>query len=155
MNDLNDPKIRPLTVEVAASLGLEQAFVAFLFAASRPACFDYWVESPERGWTSRVPSNVDVAYPLWCTNGDQMLLCEGQGRRWFRQGYHDGDEARDVAKSVQGLLADLFFRMSDSESAEEDLRAAATSGGFRYFEKVDAAAWNERHTVVKAIDEQE
>lgn len=154
MNDLNDPKVKPLTREAAANLGLEPEFVAFLFSGSRPACFDYWVENPDKGWTCYVPPDVDVAYPLWCTNGDQTLVCVGQGRRWFMHGYHDDVEVHDIASTVQGLLADLFFKMYDSEATVEELRDAAVSCGFRYLDRVISAGWKERDQVVKAIDEQ-
>ena len=158
--ELSDPKVRPITPEVAARLGFEPEFMAFLFAKSRPACFSYWVESPEKGWTSQVPSHVDAAFALWSTNADQTLVCEGQGRRWFIHGFHDDPETEDIASTVQGLLAELFFTMAESDATVVELREGAKSCGFRHVEQVIAVIegpeddyFEEKDRVLKDIDE--
>jgi hypothetical protein len=140
MTDLNHPTVKPLTLDAAIALALEPEFVAFVFAESRPPCFDYWVESYDRGWTCFVPDQVEVAYPLWSTNADQTLVCVGQKRLWFMQGHHDDPDTYDIAETVQGLLADLFIKLYESEATIEDLRNAATSCGFRHVDDVIAFA---------------
>ncbi len=159
MRDLNHPKVKSLTPGIAAALNFEPSLVSFLFSASRPACFDYWVESPDEGWTCNVPPHVDVAYPLWCTNADQTLVCVGQGRQWFMHGSHDSPETHDIATTVQGLLADLFFTLFESETTPEKLREAAACCGFRYVEDIITVGetrqddyWNEKDRMVKEID---
>ena len=135
MSDLNHPKVKLLTPDVARQLALGAVFTDFLFAQSRPGCFSFWVDPPTRGWTSYVPDHVDVAYPLWSTNADQTLLCVGENRRWFMQGYHDGMEPCDIANTVQGLLANLFFAMSDAGATDDELREAAKTCGFHYLDE--------------------
>src|SRR5215471_11569969 len=74
MDDLNHPKVKPFTREVASALAIDPTFVDFVFAENRPECFRYWVEDVNGGWTCYVPEEFDVAYPLWCTNADQTLI---------------------------------------------------------------------------------
>ncbi len=69
--DLNHPKVKSLTRDVASLLGFDDRFTDFVFAESRPPCFDYRVEPPEGGWTCHIPDEYELAYPLWSQNADQ------------------------------------------------------------------------------------
>lgn len=83
MDDLNHPKVKPFTREIASALAIDPAFVDFVFAEKRPECFRYWVEDVTGGWTCYVPDDFDVAYPLWCTNADQTLILVNESTASF------------------------------------------------------------------------
>jgi len=74
MDDLNHPKVKPFTREIASALAIDRSFADFVFAINRPECFRCWVEDVNSGWTCYVPHDIDVVYPLWCTNLDQTLI---------------------------------------------------------------------------------
>jgi hypothetical protein len=134
--DLNHPKVKPLTRAIAHRLGLDERFIAFLFAGSRPACFRYRVEDPGGGWTCNIPLECEAGYPLWSRNGDQTLLCAAPQRIYFVQGYHDDPQVTVVARTSQGLLADLFIDSWEGEESDEALEEAARVCGFRFLGRV-------------------
>jgi len=112
MTDLNHPKVQPLSPEIAAGFGFDPTFVDFVFAESRPGCFDYWVESTEHSWTCHVPEHVEVAHPLWSTNADETLVCLGQGRRWFMRGGHHACAEVNHAQDERDSKAPMGSRAS-------------------------------------------
>ena len=160
MTDLNDPRVKPLSREMAASLGFDPEFVDFVFASVQPGCLQYSVQKKDLGWTCHVPDDVEVAYPLWSTHsGDQILVCVGGGRRWFMRGFHGEPDALAISKTVQGLLADLFVEMYDSQATVEELRSAAQFCGFRHVDEVVAMAkgagtdWNWEDAKKELVEE--
>jgi hypothetical protein len=132
MNHLNHPKVTPFTREIASRLRLNSAFVDFVFAKERPACFSYWCDDVNEGWTCFVPDNVSVAYPLWSTNADQTLLLVASSEISYAKGWHDNPDMDIISQTSQGLLADLLNKIWESEVSDEDMQAAAQFCGFRY-----------------------
>src|SRR5689334_9980928 len=104
MSDLNHPKVKPFTREIAAELGLDPTFVNFVFAKVRPDCFRYWCEGVEGSWTCYIPQAVTVAYPLWSTNADQTLLLLRGRDISYGKGYHDEPHMEEISQTSQGLL---------------------------------------------------
>lgn len=135
MSPLGHPKVEPLTREIATDLGLDPAFVEFVFAEARPECFDYWVEPPENGWTCFVPERAIVAHPLWSSNADQTLgLVTNEGLE-FGHAYHDDLDFNRVAGTSQGLLANLFIALYESDVSHSELQSAASFAGFGYLDR--------------------
>jgi len=132
MRDLNHPKVKPLTRQIASQLGLEAMFADFVFSADRPDCFRYWCEDPGLGWTCFVPEEVERAYPLWSTNADQTLVLVSGGKLSYGKGYHDTPEVEMVSQTSQGLLADLLNSIWESEASEDEIQEAAAFCGFRF-----------------------
>lgn len=137
-SDLNHPKIRPLTRDLAQQFRLEQTFIDFLFARRRPWYFEYWCEQTDGGWTCFLPDKVDVAYPLWGTNADQTLLLVSGEKLSYAKGWHDNNDLERIAHTSQGLLANLMNEISESDVEECDLEAAAEFCGFRYLAEYQA-----------------
>jgi hypothetical protein len=106
---LNHPKVSPITFEIALSLKLEPSFLAFIFAEQRPECFQNWCEIG--GWTCFVPDNFEIAYPIWSTNSDQILILISNGLISYGKGYHDCNEIEMISKTSQGLLAYLLVQI--------------------------------------------
>lgn len=132
MQDLNHPKISTFTRNVAATLNVERSFVDFVFAESKPSCFEFRCQPAQSGWTCYVPDDVDVAYPLWSSNADQTLLTVSRGAVAFADGYHDDPTFDRISGTAQGLLATLFISLYESEVTDDDLTAAAAFAGFRF-----------------------
>ncbi|MCA9616695.1 MAG: hypothetical protein KC586_28245 [Myxococcales bacterium] len=134
--DLNHPKVAPFTREVARALRLDPSFVEFVLASEKPECMSYWCEEPTAGWAAWVPDEWEVAYPLWCTGSNPtVILCAGD-THVFAHTYHDSDFVNVVARTAQGLLADLFVNLWENEVEDDPLRDAATACGFRYLDEV-------------------
>jgi hypothetical protein len=132
MRDLNHPKVKPFTREIASRLGLDSTFVNFVFAKERPVCFRYWCEDVKGGWTCFVPETADVAYPLWSTNADQTLILVAGSEVSYAKGWHDNPDIEMISQTSQGLLADLLDKIWQSETSDEEMRVAAQFCGFRY-----------------------
>lgn len=130
---MNHPKIQPLTGEIAATLGLEERFVDFVFARERPVCFHYWCEPADKGWTCFVPDEFRVAHPLWSCNANQALLLVSEAGVSYSRGYHDARDMEFISRSSQGLLAYLLNCIYESEANEEEMAVAVAFTGFRYF----------------------
>lgn len=164
MNSLNHPKVKPLTREIANDIGLEPSFIEFVFATSRPSYFQYRIEDPATGWTCFLPDNIDVAYPLWSTNADQTLVLISNGEVAFAKGWHDLADIEMLARSSQGVLAQLMNALVESELSQDDLEFAASSCGFRYLDQLlefrgrdlqDGQSWNDAfNQFIAKIDEQ-
>ncbi|PQO43869.1 hypothetical protein [Blastopirellula marina] len=132
MDDLHHPKVSPFDRNIAASLNLQPAFIDFVFAESKPACFDFRCEPAENGWTCFIPDEIDVAYPLWSANADQTLLLVRSDGCYYGHGYHDDPTVAYVSRTSQGLLAELFIAMYESETEISELQNAAEFASFRY-----------------------
>lgn len=135
MDDLNHPKVKPFTREIASALALDQTFVDFVFADKRPECLRYWVEDVTRGWTCYVPEEFDIAYPLWCTNADQTLILKIGSTLRFGKGWHDNPEMEMISETSQGLLTHLMAELAGAGASDEDLTNAAASCGYRYLDE--------------------
>ncbi len=134
MIDLNHPKVKPLTREIASSLAIDQTFIDFVFADKRPECFRYWVEVVNGGWTCYVPDEFDVAYPLWSTNADQTLILVNGSTLSYGKGWHDNPDMEMISTTTQGLLSDLMIEIADSDEPNHDLRQAAAFCGYRFID---------------------
>jgi hypothetical protein len=132
MDDLNHPKVKPFTREIASALGLDSTFVDFVFAECRPKCFRYWVEDVHRGWTCYVPDEFDVAYPLWCTNADQTLILMSDSALSFAKGWHDNPDMEMISRTTQGLLTYLMNQVAESDVPDDELKVAADFCGYRF-----------------------
>lgn len=162
MRDLNHPKVKPFTRDIASQLRLDQTFVNFVFAKERPEQFRYRVEDVKGSWTCWVPDDVTVAYPLWSTNADQMLLLLIGSKISYGQGWHDNPDMEMISQTSQGLLANLLNSIWESEASEAEIREAAEFCGFRFlsdlFEFVnapvpDGLGWEQRwRQFVSVID---
>jgi hypothetical protein len=145
MHRLNNPKIQPLTRSLALQLGLDPAFVEFVFATERPSSFDYWCEDLAGSWTAFVPDHVTVAYPLWATGADQTLLLVSGSSVSYGKGYHDGTpDVERISQTSQGLLATLLMQIWESGATADEMRDAAQFCGFHFWrdlvEFLDATA---------------
>ena len=105
ISSLNHPKVKHLTLEIALDLKLEPSFLTFIFTEKRPECFDNWCETG--GWTSYVPDNYEIAYPIWSTNSDQTLILISNGIISYGKGYHDCNEIEIISKRI------LVFKEGD------------------------------------------
>lgn len=162
MRDLNHPKVRPFTRDIALQLRLDQTFVDFVFAKERPEPFRYWVEDANRGWTCYIPDNITVAYPLWSTNGDQTLLLLSGSMISYGQGWHDNPDMEVISRTSQGLLANLLNSIWESEASEAEMEELAEFCGFRYLSDLlefvnthapDDAEWEQKwRQFISAID---
>src|SRR5262249_4077136 len=132
MRDLNHPKVKAFTREIASQLRLDQSFVDFVFAKERPDRFRYRVEDVKGSWTCYIPEDVTVAYPLWSTNADQTLLLVSGSKISYGKGWHDNPDMEMISQTSQGLLANLLNAIWESEASEEEMREAAEFCGFRY-----------------------
>jgi hypothetical protein len=134
--ELNHPKVKPFTREIASALALDQTFIDFVFADKRPECFDYWIEEATRGWTSYVPEEFDVGYPLWSTNADQtLLLTQGSVVR-FAKGWHDHADMEMLSATTQRLLTHLMAELSGAGASDEELKQAAEFCRYRYLDEL-------------------
>jgi len=131
-SDLNHPKVTPLTRELAASYALDGTFVDFVFAEKKPACFDYHCEPASNGWTCDIPDEYDRAHPLWSSNANQTLLLASKAGIRFGHGYHDDPEINLVARTTQGLLADLFIDLYERNRSASPLHEGAVFCGFQF-----------------------
>lgn len=134
MCNLNHPKVRQFTPEIASELQLDQRFVNFIFAKERPEQFRYWCEGVTGSWTCYIPDNVTVAYPLWSTNANQTLLLLTENRISYGNGCHDNPNIEMLSRTSQGLLATLLNSIWESEASEEEMREASEFCGFRYLD---------------------
>jgi hypothetical protein len=134
MDDLNHPKIKPFTREIASALALDSTFVDFVFAENRPECFRYWVEDVRGGWTCYVPDEIDLAYPLWCTNADQTLILVKESTLSFGKGWHDSPDMGVIAETTQGLLTYLINQIAESDVPDDELELAAEFCGYRFLD---------------------
>jgi hypothetical protein len=125
-----------MTREVARDLGFDAGFIEFIFAESRPPCFEYCLEPPGNGWTCHIPDEYEAAYPLWSQNGDQTLVCVSGQNIYFINGYHDDPDVTVKSRTDQGLLAEIFIDMYESEESEEALREASLFSGFAHLDQV-------------------
>jgi hypothetical protein len=132
MIDLNHPKVKPLTREIASSLAIAPTFINFVFAEKRPVWFRYWVEDINGGWTCYVPDEFDVAYPLWSTNADQTLILVKGATLSFGKGWHDNPDMEIISTTTQGLLSNLMIEIAESDVPNDDLRQAAAFCGYRF-----------------------
>ena len=132
MDDLNHPKVKPFTREIASELAIDPTFVDFVFAEQRPECFRYWVEDVAGGWTCYVPDGFDVAYPLWCTNADQTLILVKNSMASFGKGWHDNPNMEMISETTQGLLTYLMNQIAESGVPDDELRQAAKFCGYRF-----------------------
>ncbi|MEZ6058603.1 MAG: hypothetical protein R3C01_18030 [Planctomycetaceae bacterium] len=132
MVDLNHPKVKRLTREIAISLAIAPTFVDFVFAEKRPECFRYWVEDINGGWTCYVPDEFDVAFPLWSTNADQTLILVKGSTFSFGKGWHDNPDMEMISTTTQGLLSNLLIEIAESDVPNDDLRQAAAFCGYRF-----------------------
>ena len=132
MNDLNHPKVKRFTREIASALAIDRSFADFAFASNRPDCFRYWVEDVNRGWTCYVPDDIDVAYPLWCTNADQTLILVKGSTLSFGKGWHDNPEMEIISETTQGVLTHLLNQIAESDVPDNELRKAAAFCGYLY-----------------------
>jgi hypothetical protein len=135
MDDLNHPKVRPFTRQIASALALDQTFVDFVFADTQPECLRHWVEDVTRGWTCYIPDEFDVAYPLWCTNADQTLILKKGSTIRFAKGWHDSPDMEMISKTSQGLLTHLMAELADAGATDEELKQAAAFCGYRYLDE--------------------
>lgn len=136
MRDLNHPKVKPFTREIAAELSLEPRFTEFVFAKERPDCFRYRVEDVTGSWTCYVPDEFDVAYPLWSSNADQTLVLVRDSTLAFGDGWHDDPDMDIVSKTTQGLLTDLMRQIAESDVPDAELRQAAEFCDYRYLDEL-------------------
>lgn len=132
MRDLNHPKVKSFSREIASLLRLDESFVDFVFANVRPDCFRYRVEDVQGSWTCYIPDDVTVAYPLWSANADQTLLLLSGSKISYGMGWHDNPDVEMISQTSQGLLANLLNAVWESEASEEEMREAAEFCGFRY-----------------------
>src|SRR5437016_1848910 len=89
-------------------LGLSSKFVDFVFLDPKPRQFRYLCESRHSGWACFVPNDVSSVYPLWSCNADVTALWMRRGRLEFVELYHDDPEPRFLARTEQGVLAQVF-----------------------------------------------
>ncbi len=132
MNDLAHPRVSEFTHDVAKTLKLDKAFVEFVLNPSRPACFSYRCAPAANGWTCFVPDDAEVAHPLWSCNANQTLIFVSQGTVLYAKGSHESPTIDPIARTPQGLLADLFIDLYEDETELTELEAAADFAGFRF-----------------------
>lgn len=113
-------------------LGVEPAFVEFVFAETRPTCFEFRIEDPKSGWTCFLPDEVDAAYPLWSANADQTLLLVSDGEERHLGVVVVPLSVPNVACTEQGLLARLLNAVHESEASDHEMAEAAAAAGFRF-----------------------
>src|SRR4051794_31667285 len=99
MHDLNHPKVKPFTRDIASQLRLDQSFVSFVFAKERPDRFRYQCEDVKGSWTCYVPDDLTVAYPLWSTNADQTLLLLSGSKISYGKGWHDNPDMEMISQT--------------------------------------------------------
>lgn len=136
MEDLNHPKVKVFTREIACDLAVDPQFVDFVFAENRPECFRYWVEDVQGGWTCYVPDEFDVAYPLWCTNADQTLILVKASTLSFGKGWHDNPDIEMISETTQGLLTHLMAEVAGADVSDEELKRAAEYCGYRFLDEL-------------------
>jgi hypothetical protein len=130
-------------------LGLSPQFVEFVFLDPKPGRFQYWCESRHAGWACFVPEDVSGVYPLWSRNSDVTALWMRRGRLEFVTLCHDDPKPRFLARTEQGLLAQLFLGLLEAEDWRDHeqslgrLRQMADVAGFRHLDKL--TAWHERN----------
>ena len=162
MSDLNHPKVKPLTREIASLLEIDPAFVDFVFAEKRPECFRYWVEDVNDGWTCYVPNDFDVAFPLWSTNADQTLILVKGTTLSFGKGWHDNPDVEMISTTAQGLLSNLMIEIAESDVPNDELRQAAAFCGYRFVDDLlefidgsmpEGISWSEaKEQFIAAVD---
>ena len=136
MDDLNHPKVKPFTRKIASALAIDRSFADFVFAINRQECFRCWVEDVNSGWTCYVPNDIEVVYPLWCTNADQTLILVKGSTLSFGKGWHDNPDMEVISKTTQGLLAYLIIQIAESDVPDGELRQAAAFCGFRFVDEL-------------------
>ncbi len=136
IRDLNHPKVKAFSREIARELALDPTFVDFVFAENRPECFEFWVENVQRSWTCYVPDTFDVAYPLWRTGADQTLILRKGDAISFGKGWHDNPDMEMISETTQGLLTHLMAELIDSGDSNEDLTRAAEFCGCRFLDEL-------------------
>jgi hypothetical protein len=130
-------------------LGLSPKFVEFVFLDPKPRKFRSWCEPRGSGWPCHVPEDVDSVYALWTCNADVTAVWKRRGKLEFVKLYHDDPALTVVARTEQGLLADLFRQLLESEdwddpdSALKRLRENAEVAGFKYLEELNE--WHEQN----------
>jgi hypothetical protein len=130
-------------------LGLSPELVAFVFLDPKPEPFRYWCEPRGRGWACYVPEDVSGVYPLWTCNADVIALWMRRGKLEFVELYHDEPGPHFLARTEQGLLAELFLHVSEAEDWQDPaqslarLRQAADVAGFRHLDELNK--WHEQN----------
>jgi hypothetical protein len=89
-------------------LGLSPQFVEFVFLDPKPRRFRNWCEPRDSGWPCFIPETVSAVYPLWTRNADVFGVWVRKRKMEFVRLYHDDSDPVVLAKSEQGLLANLF-----------------------------------------------
>jgi len=139
-------------------LGLSPKFVEFVFLEPKPAGFREVCASRHAGWPCYIPKDVAGAYPLWTCKGDAIAAWTRRGRREFVRLRQEDPAPRILARSEQGLLADLFRRLLESADWQhptrslQQLRQMAEVAGFRHLEELHA--WQERNGIAPDFYEQ-
>ena len=134
-SDMNHPKVKPLTLQIAREIELDERLIELIFADTVPECFEYRIEPIEGSWTCNIPDEYDVAYPIWSCNGDQTLVCLKGKETHFIEGYHDDPEIKRVSRTTQGLLAYILLNWFEGDEPE-DVQEAANACGFKHAELV-------------------
>lgn len=135
-NDLNHPKVKFITHEIADQIGLSTNLQNFIFAESRHECFDFKIERLEGSWTCNIPETMDCAYAIWSCNADQTLVCIENDKLSFWFGFHDDPDAYMIAKTEQGLLFNLFVSIYESERYDAELKEIARGVSFNYLDEL-------------------
>jgi hypothetical protein len=147
------------------ALGLSENLATFVREHPRDGVFWFWCGENNSRWPADVPwlyatpDDVTDVYPLWNRDAEQCVLWIKNGERQFVWQYHDDPEHSVIARSEQGLLADLFITLYENEAEVDALRDAAVVVGFSHLDRMIAfcEAWgrsgdySERHR--RLIDE--
>jgi len=129
--------------------GLSSKFVEFVFLEPKPAGFRKLCDSRHNGWPCFVPKDVSGVYPLWTCNGDVIGLWRRRGQQEFVRLRPQAPAPRVLARSEQGLLADLFRRLLEAQDWQGParnlgrLRQLADVAGFHHLDAL--TAWHERN----------
>ncbi len=118
-------------------LGLSPKFVEFVFLDPKPKRLSNWCEPREFGWPCFIPEDVTAVYPLWTCNADVCAVWQREGQIEFVRLLHDDPTPALLARSEQGLLADLFLPILETAEPLDNCRTLAAVAGFRYLEELD------------------
>jgi hypothetical protein len=125
--------------------GLSEKLATFVLEHPRDGVFWYWCGENSSRWPANVPwpyatpDDVTDIYPLWNRDAEQCVLWIKNGERQFVWRYHEHPEPELIARTEQGLLADLFTTLYEDQEIEVDaLRGAADLVGFSQLDRVIA-----------------
>lgn len=121
--------------------GISPSMARFLTATKHPVpSLDILVRPISSNWDYRVPPGVEDVVGLWDENSDAYVRWKRSGQTEYVLLPHDDPEPELVARTEQGLLAELTRRCHEmldwsNEDADASLvRQCAAYIGFRHVE---------------------